>query len=120
LKEGIVLFAHGSRAPAWARPFKKIAAQLPKKYLVRVAYLELMRPSLGEAVKSLATAGVKKIRVVPLFLGSGGHVRHDLPRLAARARNAHPGLRLVVQKPIGEQSKIIRAIAEAIVAGRLR
>jgi sirohydrochlorin cobaltochelatase len=120
LKEGIVLFAHGSRAPAWSRPFRKIAAQLPKKFLVRVAYLELMRPSLGEAVNSLAAAGVKRIRVVPLFLGTGGHVRSDLPRLAARARNAHPGLRLVVEKPIGEQSKVIRAIADAIVAGRLR
>jgi sirohydrochlorin cobaltochelatase len=120
LKEGIVLFAHGSRAPAWSRPFKKIAAQLPKKFLVRVAYLELMRPSLGEAVKSLAAAGVKKVRVVPLFLGAGGHVRNDLPRLAAHARNAHPGLHVVVEKPIGEQSKVIRAIADAIGAGRLR
>jgi sirohydrochlorin cobaltochelatase len=120
LKEGIVLFAHGSRAPAWSRPFKKIAAQLSKKFLVRVAYLELMRPSLGEAVNSLAAAGAKRIRVVPLFLGTGGHVRSDLPRLAARARNAHPGLRLVVEKPIGEQSRVIRAIADAIVAGRLR
>jgi sirohydrochlorin cobaltochelatase len=120
LKEGIVLFAHGSRAPAWSRPFRKIAAQLPKQFLVRVAYLELMRPSFSEAVESLATAGVKKIRVIPLFLGPGGHVRNDLPRLVSAARARHPRVGIILKKPIGEQPRVIRAIADAIAAGRLR
>jgi len=117
LKEGILLFAHGSRDPEWARPFEGIAAQLSGKFLVRVAYLELMRPSLGEAVASLAHAGARSIRVVPVFLGQGGHVKQDLPRLVAAARKAHPGLELTLGKPIGEQPEVIEAIAAAIAAG---
>jgi len=114
LKQGIVLFAHGSRDPEWARPFESIASQLSKKFLVRLAYLEQMRPSLGEAVGALAAAGVKSIRVVPLFLGPGGHVKEDLPRLVSAARTGHPHVEITLEKPIGEQPAVITAIAEAI------
>jgi sirohydrochlorin cobaltochelatase len=117
LKVGIVLFAHGSRDPEWARPFESIASILSKKFLVRVAYLELMRPSLAEALDSLASAGAGSIRIVPLFLGQGGHVKEDLPKLLAQASKAHPGLKLTLDKPIGEQPAVIEAIAEAIAAG---
>jgi sirohydrochlorin cobaltochelatase len=117
LKDGIVLFAHGSRDPEWSRPFERIASLLSKNFLVRVAYLELMRPSLDEAVASLAAAGVQSIRVVPVFLGHGGHVKEDLPKLVAAAGTRHPGLKLVLEKPIGEQPAVIEAIAEAIAAG---
>ena len=112
-----MLFAHGSRDPDWAPPFEAIAARLSKKFLVRVAYLELMRPSLAEAVAALAAAGASSIRVVPLFLGPGGHVKEDLPRLVADARRAHPQLEVELEKPIGEQPAVIEAIAAAIAAG---
>jgi sirohydrochlorin cobaltochelatase len=114
LKEGIVLFAHGSRDPAWARPFESIAAELSKKHLVRLAYLELMHPPLADAIASLANAGVQSIRIVPLFLGEGGHVREDLPRLLGDARRAYPEVKLTLEKAIGERPQVIAAIARAI------
>jgi sirohydrochlorin cobaltochelatase len=114
LKSGIVLFAHGSRDPQWARPFEEIAARLSARHRVRLAYLEAMRPTLAEAVASLAGDDIESIRVVPLFLGSGGHVREDLPRLVAAARAAHPGVRIDLEEAIGEQPGVIAAIAEAI------
>lgn len=117
MKEGIVLFAHGSRDPEWSRPFERIAAQLSQDFLVRVAYLELMRPTLGEALASLAAAGAQWVRIVPVFLGQGGHVKEDLPRLLAAAGAAQPGLELILEKPIGEQPQVIAAIAAAISAG---
>ncbi len=114
---GIVLFAHGSRDPQWAGPFERIASILSKKFLVAVAYLELMRPTLDEAVAALAAAGAQSIRIVPLFLGQGGHVKEDLPRLVANAAAARPALRLILEQPIGEQPAVIEAIAAAIAAG---
>ena len=114
---GIVLVAHGSRDPQWARPFENIATLLAKEHLVSVAYLELMRPTLAEAVAAFAAAGVKSIRVVPLFFGHGGHVGEDLPRLVSELAAAHRDLKLVLEKPIGEQPQVIAAIARAIAAG---
>jgi len=59
LKEGIVLFAHGSRDPEWARPFQRIAeivGRTAPHCVVKLAYLEITRPSLEEAVAALAKA----------------------------------------------------------------
>ena len=81
---------------------------------VRIAYLEIMQPSLAEAIGTLAAAGVRSVRVIPLFLGAGGHVKEDLPRLVADAAKAHPSVKLRLEKPIGEQPQVIAAIARAI------
>lgn len=117
MKEGIVLFAHGSRDPQWAEPFEQICARLRSTgFEVRLAYLESMRPDLGEAVAALALAGAHAIRIVPAFLGTGGHVKEDLPRLVAEAARAHPDVKLKLDKPIGEQPVVIDAIAQAIAA----
>lgn len=118
MKHGIVLVAHGSRDPEWSRPFERIAASLAQKLpavSVGLAYLE-HGPSLDEAVTALVAKGVGSIRVVPLFLGQGGHVKEDLPRLVCAS--ARPGVDLILDRPIGEQPQVVEAIAAAISEAR--
>ena len=116
MKTGIVLFAHGSRDRDWAKPFDELAAKLSRQTdaAVRLAYLELMQPSLGDAIGALVADGAKSVRIVPLFLGQGGHTKQDLPRLAAAARERHAGIEITLEPPIGEQPSVIDAIAAAI------
>jgi sirohydrochlorin cobaltochelatase len=118
-KQAVVLFAHGSRDPGWARPFEQLASTLRELVdgPVVLAYLELMKPSLAEAIDGLA-GQVTSIRIVPVFLGAGGHVKEDLPRLANVAAAKHPSMQISVEPPIGEQSAIIQALANAIALGR--
>jgi sirohydrochlorin cobaltochelatase len=113
LKRGIILFAHGSRDPEWSRPFERIAVALSKRkeFLVKIAYLELMQPSLDAAIADMVASGVASIRIVPLFFGAGGHVKEDLPRLVAAA---NPPVQVTIDPPIGEQAPVIEAIAAAI------
>lgn len=116
-KKAVVLFAHGSRDPDWSRPFERIAASLGKKlpgFTVKTAYLEAMRPSLEEALATLAARKAARITIVPVFLGQGGHLKKDLPKLVAAAAEAHPGIEIALEPPIGEQPAVIEAIAEAI------
>jgi sirohydrochlorin cobaltochelatase len=115
---GIVLFAHGSRERDWARPFNQLADILRTKLggPVVVAYLEAMPPTLEEAVAALARDGVDAIRVVPVFLGQGGHVKEDLPKLVASAQKKH-GVTVRLDPAIGEQASVIEAIAAAIARG---
>ena len=118
MKSGIVLIAHGSPDPQWARPFERIAARLAEKLpavSIGLAYLE-HGPSLEESVAALVAKGVAAIRVVPLFLGAGGHVKEDLPRLVSNSGRA--GLSLTLESPIGERAEVIDAIARAISAAR--
>lgn len=114
MKEGLVLLGHGSRDPEWSQPFEKIAVSVGKRLpavAVALAYLE-HGPSLEEAVTALAAKGALSIRVVPLFLGTGGHVKEDLPKLVAQAKR--PEIQVILDKPIGEQPEVVEAIAAAI------
>ena len=117
MKRGIVLFAHGSRDPEWAQPFQQIRAVLVgarPECEVRLAYLDHMSPSLPEALADLKSSQVTSVQIVPLFFGLGGHLKEDLPRLAAEAPR---GLQVSIAPPIGEQHAVIEAIAAAIARG---
>ena len=118
LKSGIVLFAHGSRDRDWARPFQQLAETLRKNGPVALAYLEFMSPTLEEAIAALARDSVTTIRVVPVFLGEGGHVKEDLPKLVAAAEKKHAGVMIHLEPAIGEQPSVIEAIAAAIARGK--
>ena len=116
MKIGLILFAHGARDPRWAAPFEAVAAQVRTQrpdVLVRLAFLEIMSPSLPDAGAELAALGCHKLQVLPLFLGSGGHVRKDLPLLVDALRNAHPGMAVTLQPPVGELDSVTAAMAAA-------
>jgi sirohydrochlorin cobaltochelatase len=117
LKDGIILFGHGSREPEWAQPLQSIAHELSGQFVVELAYLERMKPTLDEAVDSAVAKGAVRVRIVPVFLGVGGHLKKDLPRLVEAARARHPGLEIVLEQTIGERKEITDAIAAVISKG---
>jgi len=115
--DGLLLFAHGARDAAWARPFEAVAARLrlarPQTPLA-LAYLELMTPTIADAADELVRAGCRRIHVLPLFLGTGGHVRRDLPPLldALRQRHGTP-VEWLLHPSLGEQEVVLQAISQA-------
>ena len=112
--QAVVLFAHGSRDPLWSRPIEAIAlrmAALQPGMPVRCAYLELMQPDLPDAVQSLADAGAKGIRIVPMFLGVGKHARQDLPALVQALAARHPGIGFHLEPAIGEHPQVVDLVA---------
>ncbi len=116
---GLILFAHGARDPRWAAPFEAVAARvraLQPGVAVRLAFLELMTPSLPDAGAELADAGCERIEILPLFLGAGGHVRQDLPRLLAALQAAHPQLQVRLHPAVGEIDSVVAAMATAALA----
>jgi sirohydrochlorin cobaltochelatase len=120
---GLLLFAHGARDPAWARPFEDIASRVRSRapsLLVELAFLEFMSPNLHEAGQSLAAAGCEHVAVVPLFLGAGGHVRKDLPALLAGLVSSYPRVKWQLQLAIGEVDSVVEAMAQAAFDMALR
>lgn len=122
---GILLFAHGARDPAWAQPFEAVAQRLAERHarhggppdtpgtLVTLAFLEFMSPDIGTAGDQLAAQGCTEVTVVPLFLGAGGHVRKDLPRLIGELAVRHPGVRWRLSAAVGETDILIQGMADA-------
>ena len=113
---GILLFAHGARDPAWARPFEAVAAALrsraSKPEHVQLAFLEFMSPDLLAAGTTLAQTGCQRVVVVPLFLGAGGHVRKDLPLLMDQLAQAHPAVAWQLSPAVGESALLVQAMAD--------
>jgi len=116
---GIVLFAHGARDPEWARPFEEIRGRIRDarpEYPIALAYLELMSPTLEEAIASLAAEGASAITVFPLFMAQGGHLKKDIPRILEAIRASHPHVPISLESAIGEVPEILDVIAAWILS----
>lgn len=113
--KGIVLLAHGSRDPQWVGPFEKVRAAVERRlpeFATALAYLEHSAPDFMTAVDELVARGTTFIKVVPLFLGPGGHVRSDVPQLVDRAMAQHTGVHFVLKPFIGDARTVLDAIAD--------
>ena len=115
MMKAIILFGHGARDVRWREPFDRLAnlwqAQHPKT-LVELAFLEMMQPSLEEAVATLAGSGATEIVVVPVFFGQGGHLRNDFPVLLASCREKFPQISLSATPAVGEDLAVLQAIID--------
>jgi len=113
-RKAIVLFGHGARDARWREPFDRLHARLSALLpgcAIRLAFLELMAPSLAETIDELAGAGVGTMTVVPVFFGQGGHLRRDFPLLIDECRAKYPGVRIEAATAVGEIDSVLDAIA---------
>ncbi len=119
---GLLLFAHGARDPAWARPFQAVAERCRvarPAAPVALAFLEFMSPGLVQAGAKLAAAGCSTVDVLPLFLGAGGHVRKDIPVLMAQLQAEHPAVQWRLHPAVGEAEGVIAAMADVALDAAL-
>lgn len=117
---GLLLFAHGARDARWREPFDRLLERVRAGHdgPVELAFLELMQPDLATAAVALARTGAGRIVVVPLFLGTGGHVRRDLPQLLEQAQAAAQ-VTIEAVTAAGEDAAVLDAIAAyCLHAGR--
>ena len=115
MAKAIILFGHGSRDPLWRLPMETVATRLRTAQPgvpVRCAFLELEQPDLGTAAGDLVAGGATEITIVPMFLGAGRHAREDLPELVRHMEAARPEVRFVLQRPIGEDGRVLDLIAK--------
>ena len=87
------------------------------EYPIVIAYLEIMPPTLEEAIEYLIADGASTITVFPLFMAQGGHLKQDLPRILEAIRASYPHLPIALETAVGEVPEILDAIA-AWILGR--
>ena len=113
-----MLFAHGARDPEWAKPFEairdRVRLQKPESPIA-LAYLELMSPTLEEAIASVIAEGAPSVTVFPIFMAQGGHLKQDLPRILAAIRESHPHVPISLETATGEVPEILAAIAQWVI-----
>ena len=114
-RTAIVLLGHGSRDPQWAEPMRRIQALVAARAdppVVSLAFLEFATPGLEQAIGTAVAQGAERVRVVPIFLGQGGHLRRDVTALLGAARRVHSKVEIELAAPMGEDPAVIAAIAD--------
>lgn len=110
MHKAVIYFGHGARDAVWRAPFDALVArsQFGEQTLVLSAFLEKTEPSLEQALQQCVAQGVRQVKVVPIFVGMGSHLREDLPKLLAAQR--WPQLTIEVLPPIGEWPEVLDAV----------
>ena len=114
MSTGLVIFAHGSSIASANEAVQAVADAAAKAggYVVRVGFLEPARPTLEDAVASLAESGVTRVLIVPYFLTLGLHLQRDLPRIVAGLAKAHPGIEIRSTPPLDGHQALVRILLD--------
>ncbi len=78
---------------------------------VELAFLELMKPTLSEAVDTLVESGCRRVKIAPLFMAQGAHLKRDLARLMTDVRARHGEIELSLLPALGEVDSVIDAMS---------
>ena len=112
MQTAFVLIAHGSRDPAWAEPFMRLAHGAG----ARLAFVEMGSPTVDEAVTRAIAEGARTVRLLPLVMAVGRHVRPDIPASVDSLRAAHPDCTIEILPCLGENEHFWAALAEIVRA----
>src|SRR5512145_1833680 len=118
--QGLILFAHGAPDLRSAEPFERLLGRVQEgrpDTAATLAFLEHIAPDVATAAGQLAARVVRRLRVVPLFFGCGGHPREDFPLLVQKAREAAPDVAFEIAPAAGEDAALGEALADFALAG---
>lgn len=117
---GIVIVAHGSRAPETARELRRLAELVERRttdqVVVRGAFLEHAGPTVAEAIAD-AVEGCRceRVHLVPLLLNRGYHATVDIPEVLAEAQERFPDVTLTVGEVIGVDPRVRALLIDRIL-----
>jgi sirohydrochlorin cobaltochelatase len=113
----LILVAHGSRDPRWRESLhaltEAVAARLPSEE-VRLAFMQFEGPTLPETVEKAVQSGSTRLRMLPLFMASAGHVDKDIKPLIAQLARSYPDVEMTLLTPVGEDDLFPRMIADLV------
>ncbi|MGW8265645.1 MAG: sirohydrochlorin chelatase [Longimicrobiales bacterium] len=114
----LILIAHGSRDPAWRASLEGLTREVRSASPgeeVQLVYMQFTGPTLPDVVEEGWKRGVRRFRILPLFMASAGHVDKDIRPLVGELAQRFPGITLELLTPVGESPlfpELVRNIAE--------
>lgn len=116
MKTKLILLAHGSSSKEWSDAFVTMTKRVRETFQeADLAFMELSDPSLEKACIAAKQEGFEHIRVLPLFLAIGRHLKTDVPRMIAGYEAEH-GISIELLPPVGQHPAIENAMFEAACA----
>ncbi|MHC4406918.1 MAG: sirohydrochlorin chelatase [Planctomycetota bacterium] len=113
----LILIAHGSPSRQWRASVEKLTESLQVDLgqdRVRLCYMEGDPPTLMDVASDAVRSGIKRLRVLPLFLTGEGHVDRNIRPLVDEVRRAHGDVDIELLPPVGQHplfQDLLREIA---------
>ena len=96
-KVGVLLISHGSPRDeannAFSELTNRIASRLNSNNILPT-FFSIKRPNIIDQVDKLAEQGIKRIIMMPYFLGNGQHIRADIPAQLEQCNEKYPGIEI--------------------------
>ena len=110
----LVLLSHGAKTAEWRENMEALQREVFKQnpaQKTRLAFLNLMAPSLNDALTELIVENETAITIAPIFIGTGGHIARDIAEIVASFQNQHPNVAFNLLPPLGTQPLVLSAMA---------
>ncbi len=116
-RTGILIVSHGSRRAEFTRRFEALVARIAARLGsadVLATFFSIARPNIPDQVAELAGRGVRRILLMPHFLGEGRHITKDIPELLDACRRSFPDVTLEMLPTLEDEP-----VLEDLVVDRL-
>lgn len=118
--KALIFLAHGSRREKSNQEVldmvDTIRSPLANTFdVVGAAFLELIPPTLEDAVQQALDGGAQSILIYPFFLNSGKHVEQDIPAIVGDFQARYPDRGFEVARHFGAAEEI-----PGMIVGQIR
>ena len=115
--EAIIILAHGSRDNQAKEEFLR-SVNLVQKRLpscrIEPACFQFSENDLPRALKRVAAAGFKRVKIIPVFLFEGVHVKQDIPQVISKEKSNFPELEISMSGTLWPDERILDIIKDRI------
>lgn len=116
---GILIVGHGSPRAEANQGFIGLVGRIAARLggvPVLATFFSIARPNIPDQVAELVQRGVGRILLMPYFLYTGQHVRHDIPELLAQCRQAHPQIAIDVLPTLENEPALEDIVVDRLAA----
>ncbi|HPF59474.1 MAG TPA: sirohydrochlorin chelatase [Candidatus Competibacteraceae bacterium] len=113
----VLLIGHGTRLAAGVAEFHNLANQLQQALPDRIClagFLELVEPSVPEALETLRQQGFQHVIALPALLMAAGHIKNDIPAMLNAFQADHPEMTITFGADLGVHPNLLQVARERI------
>lgn len=117
-RQAVILLGHGSireQANAEVRAMWEMMKEQLPELQISGCFVEVAEPTMEQEIDRLATLGMERIVIVPMFLTRGQHLSNGIPRILEAMRAKYTNVQIDLTKHLG-----IDPLLAEIIKNRLK
>jgi len=114
---GILICGHGSKDERAFAELEQTAELIADRFVgtpVAFGFLDYVQPSIETGLDGLRDRSISTVVLAPAMLGTGNHLRNDIPQIIEAYLDRHPDMDIRMIDPIANDDELIAAAADRV------